>query len=173
MDTNGDLAVAGNANFSQDVSVNGVLGTNYISPLADRDLTVSLKSQTNPQQKFQVNNASNSAVFAVDQSGDVAASGSGTFAKLNFDLVQQALAVSDTEAVASGSAGTAVLNRYHTEITIDNPNVTQKSLIYITPVGDTDNMVVSLLRQVPGKSFTVGVSTPIAKDILFNWIIVN
>jgi len=173
MDTDGNLEVSGNASFAQDVTVKGVLGANYISPLGDQNINIALNSQTNSAQKFQIKNASGSAVLAVDQSGNISASGSGTFAKLNFNLVQQALAVSDTESVATGSAGTAILKRYHTEITIDNSSVTDKSLIYITPVGDTQNMVISLLRQIPGQSFTVGISSPITKDILFNWIIVN
>jgi hypothetical protein len=100
----------------------------------------------------------------------VVASGSGTFGKLNLSLVQPAYALSNTEVVAKGSAGTASIKAYQTQITIDNPLVTDKSLIYVTP---KSNQVIYLMRQVPGVSFTVGISSPLNIDVPFNWIIVN
>ena len=118
----------------------------------------------------------------LDVRGSLTASGSGTFAKLNFNLVGEAQASSLTEAVATGSAGFATLKRGQPELTIKNVNVTEKSLIYITPFGDTNNKVLYLLRQVPhiggeggqDGSFTVGISgTPTTKDTQFNWLIVN
>ena len=66
------------------------------------------------------------------------------------------------------------LKKNKPELTINNPNVTENSLIYITPFGDTQNKVLYLLRQVPSESFTVGVSgIPATKDMQFNWLIVN
>jgi len=100
------------------------------------------------------------------------ASGSATFAKLNLSLVEPAYAISDIEVQATGSAGLASIKPYRTELTINTPHVTEESLIYITPVGST-NQVLYLLRQVAGESFTVGVNAPVASDIQFNWIIVN
>ena len=84
-----------------------------------------------------------------------------------------------TEAIATGSAGFATLKKNQPELTIRNPLITDKSLIYITPFGDTENKVLHLLRQIPNTevqdgSFTVGVSgTPTTKDTHFNWLIVN
>ena len=118
----------------------------------------------------------------VDVRGSFSASGSGTFNKLNLSLVREALAISDVEAIATGSAGAAIVKQYRSEITIKNQNVTENSLIYITPVGNTNGKVLYLLRQtaedplqagVEG-SFTVGINIPsTATDIKFNWIIVN
>jgi hypothetical protein len=101
------------------------------------------------------------------------ASGAATFSKLNLGLIQPALAVSPTEFVATGSAGTANVSAYQTQVTINNSSVTDKSLIYITPTSNTNNQVLYLLKQVPGASFTVGLQNQSFVPIPFNWIIVN
>ena len=170
IDTDGNLKVGGNANFAKNVTVNGTLAVGIISPLPGNNLNVNLGSNGS---SFAVNGASNSAILSVNPLGDLVASGAATIAKLNLSLVQPALAVSPTEVVATGSAGTASITAYNTQVTIDNPSVTAKSLIYITPTSSTNNQVLYLLRQVPGLSFTVGLQNPSAISIPFNWIIVN
>ena len=101
------------------------------------------------------------------------ASGAGTFSKLNLNIVNEAQAVSPTEVIATGSAGVAQIQPNKNELTIKNPLVTENSLIYITPKTATPNQSLFLLRQVPGQSFTVGISQPINKKVPFNWIIIN
>ena len=159
----------GNATFGADATVKGTLYANIISPIPGNNLSVKLGSNSN----LNVKNASGTAVLSVNPLGDLVASGAATISKLNFNLVAPALAVSPTEVIATGSAGTASINSSRTEITIDNSLVTDKSLIYITPKGATNNQVLFLQRQVPGKSFTVGVENSSFNDIKFNWIIVN
>ena len=113
--------------------------------------------------------------------GDITASGSATFNKLNLSLAKPAYAISDTESEASGSAGTAEIRSNRTEVTIYNPAVTEDSLVYITPVGNTSNQSIYLLRQTAEikniesteGSFTVGINNPIDQALKFNWIIVN
>lgn len=139
--------------------------------------------------RLTVNNASGSSVLSVSQNGDVIASGSGTFSKLNFSLLQPVLAVSATEVIASSSAGVAKIAPYQSEITIRNALVTGKSVIYITPVGTPSAQTPFLMRQVPDGtwlrqqtsdasssqigSFTVGVQSPTNHSIDFNWLIIN
>jgi hypothetical protein len=115
------------------------------------------------------------------------ASGSGTFTKLNFNLVEPVLAVSSTEVIASSSAGIAHIAPYQAEITIRNPFVTDKSVIYITPVGTPSAQAPFLIRQTPKNpaspasprgepqdgSFTVGVQSPTDHSLQFNWLIIN
>ena len=174
IDTDGNLRVSGNANFAKDVTVEGTFAANIIAPIPNQDVVIALKSADNKSNpSFSVRNASNSAVLSINQLGDILASGSGTFSKLNLSLVQPALAISDTEAIATGSAGIASINAGQKEITIHNKQVTDKSLIYITPKADTYNLVLYLIRQTPGVSFTVGINTPLYKNIQFNWFIVN
>jgi hypothetical protein len=152
INTEGNIQVQGN------LSVMGKLVANTISPLPTSDLSV--------------NNANGSAVLSVNQAGDVIASGSGTFSKLNFNLVQPAMAISPTEILASSSAGIADIAPYQAEVTIDNALVTDKSIIYITPVGTPSVQAPFLMRQTP-RSFTVGVQSPTDHSINFNWLIIN
>lgn len=105
--------------------------------------------------------------------GDLIASGSATFKKLHFDGIKEAIAISDIEVTASSSAGVATISAQQSTLTINNPLVTDQSLIYITPREQTDNQVLYLLRQVPKSSFTVGIQKPVQKDVPFNWLIVN
>jgi hypothetical protein len=169
INTNGDLTVNGNAVFSKN------LAANVITPLGNNnDLTVKLGT-TNTQpaaSQLSVQNASGSGVFAIDQLGNVIASGAATLSKLNIGA-QPVLAVSNTEVVATGSAGTATIKQYQKEVTIDNTNVTANSLIYITPVGDTGGQTPYIERQVAGTSFSVGVPAYTTQPIQFNWLIVN
>ena len=167
VDTNGNMAIG------NDLTVHGNLFANNISPLPGKDLTLTLSSSS-AQQKLVVKGASGSGVLAIDSLGNLISSGAASISKLNINsIVAPALAVSDTEVVATGSAGTAKITSYKKEITIKNKEVTKDSLIYITPTANTQNQVLYLLRQVPGESFTVGVSSTTLTDIPFNWIIVN
>ncbi len=184
-DVSGNAYFAENATFAKDVQVGGKLAAGILSPLPDQDLVIHLPQKGDGSNaQFVIENAQREPVLSINAKGDLSASGSARFAqdiiasgsaylaKLNL-LAKPAQAVSDNEMIASGSAGTATLKAYNREITIHNEQVTEDSLIYITPVGDTRNQVVSLLRQVPGRSFTVGISKAIPTDILFNWIIIN
>ena len=177
MDTDGNMSVNGNLNLLGEIdAVHGVfsgtltahaLATDLISPVADSNISVGFTDS-----KFNIHNSktgTGSAVLTIDNQGNVKSSGSATFGRLNFNLVGKAEATSLSEAVATGSAGFATLRQGQPELTIKNNLITSKSLIYITPFGDTDNKVLYLLRQVPnidqdgvptpsGGSFTVGIS---------------
>lgn len=168
----------GNAKFGKDVTVEGTLYANTIAPHSGKDLTIKLGSNSPNDpvslgSKLKIENASGSAILAIDQLGDLVASGEASFNKLNLSLVSPALAVSQTEEVATGSAGASQINAYKKEMTIKNQLVTEKSLIYITPTSNTGNQVLYLFRQVAGESFTVGIQNPTYTPIPFNWIIIN
>jgi len=174
-DTHGNLKVGGNAEFAKDVTVKGNLAAGVLSPLPGNDLNVNLGENNS---SLTVHGASNSAVLSINTVGDLIASGAATISKLNLSLVQPVLAVSLNEVIATGSAGTASITPFQTQVTIDNAYVTDKSLIYITPTSSTNNQVLYLLRQVPNAdqttgSFTVGLQNPSIAPIPFNWMIVN
>lgn len=182
IETDGRLMVSNDAIFAKNVTVAGTLFANSISGLPGQDIHLTLQGNEHLSSRFKIHNsASNSAVFEVNPAGDVSASGSGTFSKLNFKLVGQAVAANDLEAYATTSAGTAFLKAFRPELTIYNNNVTENSLIYVTPKNNTDNNVLFLLRQTSNGlapsysegSFTVGVSQLIDHDVEFNWMIVN
>lgn len=185
LDTDGKLYVGSDARFAKNVTVEGGLFAQILSPIPGNNLDIYLPSNNGSgSAEFRVVNDSKTPVFGVNTSGDVYSSGSANFAgnlvasgsaflsKLNI-FSQDAYAVSDTELEASSSAGTAVLKAYKSEITIKNPHVSGKSLIYITPSTNTGNKVLYLLRQSVDGSFTVGISEPTNTDVQFNWIVVN
>jgi len=153
IDTDGNIKIQGS------LTVTGKLAVNVISPLPTSDLVVK--------------NASGSSVLSINQIGDIMASGSGTFTKLNFSLIAPVLAVSATEVIASSSAGITNIAPYQSEVTIKNSFVTDKSVIYITPVGTPSAEVPFLMRQIPQESFTVGVQSPTNHPLDFNWLIIN
>ena len=200
IDTSGNLSVNGNATFAQNVTVNGTLATNTISPLANNttlsnspnNLTVKLGTDS----AFLVNNASGSGVFNLNQNGDLSASGSATFSQLiaqGLNIVRGAQADSSiTETIASGSAGTAVIYKGQIERTIISPFVKATSLIYITPTSDTNGQApyVARINQCQNadaigtsdsglrtkncvNSFTIQVPSLATTDIHMNWWIVN
>jgi site-specific recombinase XerD len=175
IDTNGNVKVGGNAEFAKNVTIKGTLAANVISPLPGNDLKLNTGSSN-----LEVRNASDAAVLSVNPTGDLIASGAGTFAKLNLNLVQPALAVSPDEVIATGSAGVVALKANRASVTVQNSLVTQNSLIYITPVGQTFGQSLFLQQQIPNDpstdiqgSFTVGVSTALPTDTKFNFLIIN
>jgi site-specific recombinase XerD len=149
----------GNVNTRGDLTVAGKLTVNVISPLSTSDLVI--------------NNSNGSSVLSVSQAGDMIASGSGTFTKINFSRTAPVLVVSDTEVIASSSAGTASIRPSRSEITIDNVLVTEDSIIYITPAGTPGDQTPSLINQIPQRSFTVGIQSPTDHILDFNWLIIN
>jgi len=169
INTNGDVQFGEAVEFAKNVRVNGKIIGKVISPIPDEDLVIELGTDGLGDSRFLVKNATGSAVFAVNQKGDVLASGSGTFNKLNFNVIKPAIATGAGDLIAFDAAGVATISATRSEITIHNSLVTEKSLIYLTPVGELTTQPVYLMRQVAGKSFTVG---GLAGSV-FNWLIIN
>lgn len=181
IDTEGNLSVKGNASFAKDVEVKGILSVNIISPVPNSDLIVNLAGENN-NSKFIIKGEDDNQVLSVNKLGDLIASGAAKFK----DLATETLTVirgvqadtSITETTASGSAGTAVIKANQTERTITTPYVKKDSLIYVTPVSDTEGLVPYVARQIPESkktkgSFTIQISSTTTKDIRFNWWIIN
>jgi site-specific recombinase XerD len=175
IDTDGNIKAGGDADFAKNITVHGNLATNIISPLPGNDLNLNTGNSS-----LKVTNASSAAVLSVNSLGDLIASGAGTFSKLNLGLIQPAFAVSPTEVIATGSAGVVTLKANQTNVTVQNPMVTEHSLIYITPAGETAGQNLFLQQQVPNNplsgtqgSFTVGTGTTLTTDIKFNFLIIN
>ena len=121
------------------------------------------------------------------------ASGSATFTKLNIaaSASQSAEIITPTEIKTNATAGEAVLPAFETEMTIKSPFVTEKTLIYVTPISDTQNKVIFVKAKKATEStsqegdsaptsevkepgwFKVAIDTPIDKEIKFNWWIIN
>lgn len=183
IDTNGNLKVSGNAQFAKNVEIKGKLAVNLIAPVPDSDLVIQLNepkfSNSKPairNSQFVIRNSSNSAVMAVNQLGDIIASGSGAFSKIAanaLNIVRGAQAdTSLIETIASSSAGTAIITPHETERTIISPYVNNDSLIYLTAVSDTQGLSPYIARQTEN-SFTIAIPYPISNEIKVNWWIIN
>jgi hypothetical protein len=180
IDTQGNLTVEGNANFAKDVTVRGSLAAGIIKPVPDNDLLFGLGTKNGDKpQSLVISNQKGEGVVNINQLGEIFASGSAKLAGLK--IVRGAQAdTSFTETIASGSAGTAVITANETERTIITPFVNEDSLIYITPVSDTQNVTPYIARQTiqdnatgSRGSFTIQIPRFVSKDIKLNWWIIN
>ncbi|MEK7604898.1 MAG: hypothetical protein AAB478_00020 [Patescibacteria group bacterium] len=187
IDTDGNVAVNGNASFAKNVSVAGTLQAHIISPVPSEDLVIQLPGSdaTNPgtlasdRPGVSIKNGSGSAVLKITDMGDIIASGAALASE--FQVVRGATAdTSLTQTVATASAGMAIVKTGQYERTIVSPFVTDKSLIYITPLTDTNGVAPFIARQtaedkahgVKG-SFTIRIPVLQPRDVRVNWWIVN
>ncbi len=99
-------------------------------------------------------------------------SGSANFERIGVEATAPEV-VNNTTVNASGSAGLVTLKAYQTQVRVNNDNVTEDSLIFITPVGSTGGQQVYLKNQVAGQHFTVEIENVVNQDIRFNFLIVN
>lgn len=111
---------------------------------------------------------SENATFAKD----IEVKGAATVGSLSV-IKQPSVDLSPTETQASASAGTTTIKAGYQYRTITSDLVQAGSLIYITPLTDTNNQVLFVTNQVPDKSFTVKVHATASADIKFNYLIVN
>lgn len=182
IDTEGSLSVSGNASFAKDVTVKGILAANIIKPVPDRDLLVNLGGEQNRGSSLKIQDGKNGTVLAINNKGDLTASGTGKFKDLAanvFTIVRGAQAdTSKTETSASASAGVTTITAKQKERTVFSPFVKKDSLIYITATSDTQGLTPYVARQTAedrnGKaSFTIQIPSTATKDIKVNWWIVN
>lgn len=178
IDTDGNLRVGGNLIAEKDLQVLGKIITNVLSPTTGNNLVIQLDDKSIKNNEFQIK-ASNSAVLSINNKGDIQSSGDATFKKININSSTEFKVVSDTQIIANGAAGTAQIKDGETQLTINNPFVTDKSLIYVTPrIPDASLYIVKQNPEDIKKdgiegSFTVGLSQILGKNVPFNWIIIN
>ncbi len=184
IDTEGNLKVNGNANFAQNVNVNGQLAAGIIAPVPNHDLTVSLDNKSKSGSNMIINNATGNHVVQINQQGDIIASGQAQFnsiASQGFAIIRGVEAdASNTITVADGSGGKGIISAHQTERTIITPYVTTHSLIYVTATSNAGSSQPYVARQTPEDpnggtkgAFTVEIPAGVSHDISFNWWIVN
>jgi hypothetical protein len=84
---------------------------------------------------------------------------------------QSALAVNGI-ITTNATAGKATIPADISEITIQNPKITDYTLVYVTPTSSTLNNVLYVKSKGAG-FFTVGFSRPLLIDAEFNWWVVQ
>ncbi|KKS14494.1 MAG: hypothetical protein UU73_C0007G0001, partial [Candidatus Daviesbacteria bacterium GW2011_GWA1_41_61] len=95
-------------------------------------------------------------LITIDNKGNIIAQGEVTTTKINL----------------TKTVGTGLLPAGQRKIIIYTKEITENSLVFITPTTITDQ-ILSVTSQIPGYGFTVEVKTPSITNIQFNWWIVN
>ncbi len=183
--TNGDVVIKGN------LTVEGKLAINTITPLPNQNLVIDLDNQLTSESANQsgfgnllIKGAGGATVASIN------ASGSARFADVESRRAQFAqveteklVIATDNTATNSGTlapgeiqtnatAGQAVLPANVSQITIKSPFVTDNTLVYVTPLSSTLNNVLYVKSKQAGE-FTVGFDNPVAVDVKFNWWVIE
>ncbi len=116
--------------------------------------------------------------------GSISASGSANFQDVAIQQLIIASAKSNTDLASStattssnATIGIATLPAGQTQVHIDNPNIDNSTLVYLTPISDTQNQVLYVLNKASTTNstlgyFTVAINQSIPTDISFNyWLI--
>jgi len=168
IDTLGNVTIHGNLTINGNVSITGTLGVSDIKASSESaDIAITLGDKEATPASLQIKNALKELVAEIN------ASGSAKFTKLN--MTESAVTPATDSAITENksSVGSATLEAYATEISIDTTAVTDTSLIYVTPVSSTGNKVLYVKRKDTTKGFTVALDQPIKTPIIFNWWIIN
>ena len=180
----GDLVISSSVDPITSLSMNSI---NTISgPLSIQSLALApveimagkIRRETNGDIAIEGN---------VNIAGKLEVGGASTLSELQTNkLTTDRLVIAGadpTEATSSGqieegiittnaTLGSAVITAGRTEITIQNPNITDYTLVYVTPTSSTQNKVLYIKSKAAGY-FTVGFSDPLEEDVSFNWWVVE
>ena len=126
--------------------------------------------------------AETSATAAANATGTAKAAESATI-EANETATAIAAETATAEAIAiaietNATAGQAILPAGETETIIKSPFVTENTLVYITPLSDSENKVLYIKAKKAQEDeekgwFKVAIDTPINKEIEFNWWLIN
>ena len=82
------------------------------------------------------------------------------------------LTITTASATESASVGFSTIASSSAEIFVPNSKVSENTLIYVTPIGNTNNQVLYVKEKVDGLGFTVAVPSTPSADLKFNyWLI--
>lgn len=88
------------------------------------------------------------------------------------NLKAQTVIVAEFKVVANKISGSSKIGVGDKSVDIENPLVKPTSRILITPTSETDT-VLAVTDKAEGKKFTVSTAKPAAKDIIFDWFLIN
>jgi len=157
VDTNGDVIISGNLFVAGKIESSGL----------------TLKDTSGFGELLNLEDGNGNQV------GSISATGSAQFSSVATDrLVIAGAEVTpkvpdiNQEIQTNATAGSAVIPAGITEITIRNPNISDYTLVYITPTSSTQNNALYVKAKAAG-FFTVGFSDPIGLDVTFNWWVID
>ncbi|PIV00652.1 hypothetical protein COS55_03255 [Candidatus Shapirobacteria bacterium CG03_land_8_20_14_0_80_40_19] len=152
------IDVDGNALFEGDLTIKGTLFAQTIEATGSAKFTGNIV-----------------ALGTLDAGGGFTSSGSATISELNINRDGNLLTPGpDGVFETIASAGTGKLAIDTMEVTIRSPFVKEGSLVYLTPIGSTDNQVIYLKNlDAVDQTITVGIDKKAKAELQFNWWIVN
>ena len=177
----GDLRVAGDVDITGEARVETSLLTNLIKPL-DENAPVQLQLAEEASMAGQVNN---SRFEIVDELGTpvatISAAGKAKFAGGVGVETGDISSTSPGIFTTTKTAGKAYLAAGTTQVVIRSEDITEDTLIYVTPLGSTNNQVLFVKNQVAEDpttlvkegNFVVGLDFALTQDVEFNWWMVQ
>ncbi|MFC1710149.1 tail fiber domain-containing protein [Patescibacteria group bacterium] len=163
IDTNGNVQIDGNLFVAGTIDAEGLTLTQPIPGDGENESESLLTLKNKEGNEIASVNASGSAEFSSLGTGKlVIAEASSATASANF------LGEIETNA----TAGHALLESDEYEVTIVNENVTNYTLVYVTPTTSTYNHVLYVKEKGDGY-FRVGFNDAVPTDVEFNWWIIE
>jgi hypothetical protein len=180
---NGDLLVAGNLTVQNSLLTGLIEPSDYTNPLQVKLATRSGQvagATTDTETKvsrFEIVNELGTPVATISAGGKASFEGGVGVGSETVSAPQE----TPDQATATKTSGKATIKANTNQLTISSQLITDKSLIYVTPVGSTGNQVLFVKEQTPEDStteekegkFMVGFDNATTQDVTFNWWIVN
>ncbi|MBI2267822.1 MAG: hypothetical protein HYU80_00020 [Candidatus Blackburnbacteria bacterium] len=202
VDAQGNVSVNGNLNIIGRLTASTIgaqeggdltldLGRTNSSNLSNESNSTNLTSESSGFGELLVRGVNGETVASID------ASGSATFRKLviaagtngsnGTNLTNETNLVA-SDATSNATAGKGVLLAGETILTLYNKNVSDNTLIYVTPTTSTGNQVLYVKSKLAHSAsfdsaqgtssgqvgqFIVAVDKPISHDVEFNWWIIE
>lgn len=173
---NGDLTVTGDLTVQETLLTNMISTNDFTNPLQVQIATKSGDILGEVQEsRFEILNELGIPVATISAQGKADfSSGIGIGRETN-------QATNSGQIETNKTSGTATIGTGHSDIVIKSPVVSEESLIYITPLGSTDNKVLYVKELTNDNldtpeiesGFKVGFDTDSTRNVKFNWWIVN
>ncbi len=184
LNENGQVTITGNLAVTGDITTEGTLladllkPTDYGSPLQVQVAGAATVSGTVTESRFEIINELQSPVATISAKGKADfAAGLGVAA----DDLSTLTATQSALLTSNKTAGKATILANTTDVTIAASALTESSLIYVTPLGSTQNQTLYVKTQqadnlsTPENDayFVVGFDFPTTQPVAFTWWIVN
>jgi hypothetical protein len=179
---NGDLEITGDLKVAGDVTVEDSLltdllqPTSFDNPFQIKVAGVATESGEVKQSRLEITNELDAPVATVSATGRAEFAG-------GIAVESENIAADGTNPVtATKTSGRATIVAGTTELVINSEQITADSLIYVTPLGSTNNQVLYVKAQtaedqttslIKEGQFVVGFDAALGGDVQFNWWIVN
>ncbi len=191
----GDLSVIGDAQVKGDLQTDTLL-TNLIEA-DDYDEPTQIKLGAYTDENGEViygevagdttesAEVKHSNLEIIDERGvpvaTISAAGRAEFSD-GLSIGQEDLSEAEQDQITTDkSSGRARIEKGQEQIAIKSSKITDRSQVFVTPLGSTNNQVLYIKSQTPNDALTddiegefiVGFDRPAIDDVVFNWWIVN